>query len=314
MGSGGISVSKSLMFLIILLLYFGCSQHHPTDDTPPVEIDFSRKNPRMPYDLETDSIAPLHIAIAAMTSPAENLRYYEELLHYLSQKIQRPVKIEQRKTYKEVNSLLETRQIEMAFVCSGAYVEARRHFPIEILAVPQIRGKSTYNAYIIVHRASSIRRFEDLRGKSFAFTDPLSNTGRLYAVKRVKELGSTPREFFSRIIYTHAHDHSIQAVARHLVDGATVDGLIYDYLETYAPEKVADLRIIEVSEDFGMPPIVVPAQLDPQLKKRLRHIFLHMHEDPAGQKILRQLMIDRFVPAREADYKSIEQNLIFVSR
>ena len=193
-------------------------------------------------------------------------------------------------------------------------MEARRQFPVEILAVPQIRGKTTYNAYIIVHRASSIRKFEDLQGKSFAFTDPLSNTGRLYAVKRVKELESSPREFFSRIIYTHAHDHSIQAVARHLVDGATVDGLIYDYLEIHAPEKVAELRIIEVSEDFGMPPVVVPAQLDPHLKKRLRHIFLSMHEDPAGQKILQRLMIDRFVPAQDADYNSIEQNLIFVSR
>jgi len=244
-----------------------------------------------------------------MVSPRETLRYYEDLVHYISRKIGRPIKINQKKTYKEVNDQLKQRQIDAAFICSGAFVEAKSRFPIEIIAVPVVNGKNTYNADVIVRKNSPIRRFEDLRGKTFAFTDPLSNTGRLYAVERVRELHSTPGKFFSKVIYTHGHDYSIQAVARGMVDGATVDGLVLNYTKAYYPEKVKNIRIIEISKPFGMPPVVVHKNLDYQLKNKLRQVLLKMDKDPEGKKILERLMIDKFVPGNEKDYLSISKSL-----
>ena len=90
-------------------------------------------------------------------------------------------------------------------------------------------GKPVYQAYIIANKDSSIEIFEDFNGKSFAFTDPLSNTGRLYAIKRLKEINKTEKDFFSKTNYTHAHDISMQLVSKNIIDGATIDGLIFDY-------------------------------------------------------------------------------------
>ena len=304
--------SKILYGLLIVAIILTCKDMSKTDKTSVVEIDFSATTSQPNPASSDDTISVFHLAISAMFSPQETFHYYEELIHYISRKLKRPVKIDQYKTYKEVNDRLENKQIDAAFICSGAFAEAKNKFPIEILAIPVIQGKTTYNAYIIVHSSSPVKRFEDLRGKSFAFTDPLSNSGRLYAVKRVHDFNSTPEAFFSETIYTHAHDYSIQAVAHQIVDGATVDGLIFNYLKEKYPEKVKDVRVLEISEDYGMPPVVTHGDADPTLKNKLRKIFLEMHTDPEGLEILKQLSIDRFVPGNDNDYLSIQQNLNFV--
>ncbi len=302
-----ISVHKIAAVFFALLFLANCEEH--SQKIEPVVVDFSKTTPISAFRDSAKTGGHLRLAIAAMTSPNETLVHYDKLVKYISQKTNHPIKFEQYKTYEEVNSLIELMQIDVAFICSGAYVEAKKKFPVEILAVPVVRGKLTYNAYIIVHKDSPVQKFEDLRGRSFAFTDPLSNTGRSYALKRVSQMGQTPDEFFSRLIYTHAHDYSIQAVAQGIVEGATVHSLIFDYMKKQNPEKVKELRIIEVSEDFGMPPVVVHSRLDAKVKHNLRTIFLNLHKHPKGKKILDQLLIDKFVSGENVDYASIQKNL-----
>jgi phosphonate transport system substrate-binding protein len=249
----------------------------------------------------------LRIAVAGMTSPPETLRYYQDLLDYTSRKLGLPVKMKQRRTYQEVNDLLINGQIDAAFLCSGGYVRAEKSLANEILVVPVIGGKTAYYAYLIVHRNSAVRDFADLRGRSFAFTDPLSNTGWLFPASRLAELGATPAGFFSRIIYTYGHDRSIEAVAHGIVEGASVDSLVYDYFAKTAPERVKETRIIERSPPFGMPPVVVSPKVAPALRDKLRIVLLSMHRDAEGLRILQTLSIDRFTPADEGDYESVRQ-------
>lgn len=298
-----------LTFLKILFLSFLSYSCKDFSDnrfkSKPVKVNLSDVQENVNFaknDLKKDVI---HLAISAMTSPKETLFYYEELVHYLAEEINIPIKIEQFKTYKEVNDVLENKQIEIAFICSGAFSEARNRFPLEILAVPKINGKASYNAYIIVNKSSSIKDFKDLKGKSFAFTDPLSNTGRAYAINRVKELGSNYEEYFSKIIFTYAHDYSIQAVSRGLVDGATIDGLIFNYMKRIYPQKVKNIRVIEISEEFGIPPIVVHKDLGEKLKGRFREVLINMSKTQEGKSILDNLLIDEFVLGSEDDYNSM---------
>jgi phosphonate transport system substrate-binding protein len=249
----------------------------------------------------------LRVAIASVISPGETFDYYEELIKLVSEKIKIPIEFKQRKTYTEVNQLLEFKQVDLAFICSGAYVDLADKSRIEILVVPVSNGKPFYQSYIITNSNTSINKFEDLKDKSFAFTDPLSNTGRLYAVKRVKESGSDVNTFFSKWMYTYAHDNSIQLVQRNTVDAASVDGLVFEYLKKFTPEKVENIRIIEKSEYFGIPPIVVPSLLDKEIKDKLRTLFLELDKDPVGKKILDKLLIDKFITGKDSDYDSIRE-------
>ena len=113
--------------------------------------------------------------------------------------------------------------------------------------------------------------------------------------------------FFSKTIFTYSHDNSILAVAKKIVDGAAVDSLVWDYLDAKKPVNTSLIRIIKKSEPYGIPPVVVPKDLDPALKKELQDILLTMHEDQTGKKILQEIMIDRFVKVEDSLYDSIRK-------
>jgi len=289
---------------LLILLTAGCLGCNSEDE---VIIEHLDLNDTVDINLpESDeNRQPFRIAIAAMISPRETFTYYEELLHHISQAIDRPVRLEQRKTYKEVNELIEARQIDMAFICSGAYVDARESFPVEILAIPVIQGADTYRAYIIVNKNSNIDTFEELRNKKFAFTDRLSNSGYLHGLKRLSNLNETPDSFFGDYMFSSGHDYSIMAVAGGIVDGATVDGLIFEYYKVRFPSRVENIKVIEISEEYGMPPIVVHRDVSQTTKDELRRILLTLHQTDDGAALLKPLMIDRFQEGRESDYDTI---------
>ncbi|MFA3781630.1 phosphate/phosphite/phosphonate ABC transporter substrate-binding protein [Melioribacteraceae bacterium 4301-Me] len=245
----------------------------------------------------------IYVAVSTMISPVETFNLYKDLIDYISSKLGVPIEFKQRKTYGEVNELLKEKKLDFAFICTGAYVQEKDELPVELLVVPVIDGKAFYNAYVIVNKNSSIKTFNDLKGKSFAFTDPLSNTGYLFVVNLLKEKRTNPEKFFSKTIFTYAHDYSIQAVARNLVDGATVDGLVFNFIEHTQPEKLKTVRIIMKSKDFPIPPFVVQKGMNPKLKKKLKSIMINLHNEPKGRELLKKIMIDKFIEGNDELYK-----------
>lgn len=295
-------------FLFFFLILTACDR----DSSNKPQISFSdvmpsaQSSPRL--------VKPLRIAIASIVSPQRNLRDYERMLQYLGRKLAMPVEVFQRLGYSECITLLENREIDAAFVCSGPYVDANERFSAQALVIPQISGRGTYCAYIIARKAGPIRSFSDLRGKAFAFTDPLSTTGKLYPSHLLSEIGLTAEAYFSKTIFTRAHDNSIEAVAHGLADGAAVSSLVWDGLEKSGASAASRTKVIKRSPAFGMPPLIVHPRLDPELKKRLSDVFLGMHRDPEGKALLAQAGIGRFLRAKDSDYDGVRRMRAAASR
>jgi phosphonate transport system substrate-binding protein len=249
----------------------------------------------------------LRIAVGAIISPAESLTFYEDIFDYIGENLGREVEMVQRKTYTEVNFLMKEGRIDAAFVCSRPYVEGHRDFGMELLCVPVCFGQTEYCSYFIVHKDSPIQTLEDLRGKLFAFSDPLSNTGMLIPAYTLAKMVETPESFFRRYIFTYSHDNSIRSVAEKFVDGAAVDSLIWEYLSVKEPEWMAQTRIIYKSAPCAIPPVVVSPGIDQELKDKLRSAFLNMHNYPRGREILKKVLIDRFTVIEDSAYDSIRQ-------
>ncbi len=297
----------SLLFFLFILINSSCQKN---SDDKKIKVDLS--NREQVHSLPGESGRPLRAAVAAMISPEENFYYYNKIFDYVYRKTGKKIIFKQRKSYQEVNELLRLRELDFAFICSGAYVEAEKEFDAEILAVPLIKGKSNYYAYIIVRNDSGFARFEDLKGYDFAFTDPLSNTGYLYPTYLVKKMNLSEDKFFSHVIYTYAHDYSIQAVENKIVDAASVDSIIFDYIKANNPQNVHNLKIIKKSVPFGIPPVVVHPKIESDLKKELQSVFLNMSADPQGKEILSHLDIDRFVLGKDSEYDSIRKMKAFI--
>lgn len=56
----------------------------------------------------------------------------------------------QRRTYAEVNDLIESGDVDVAFVCTSAYVVGKREFDMQLLAAPQVMGDTVHHSLLIM--------------------------------------------------------------------------------------------------------------------------------------------------------------------
>lgn len=289
-----------LLLVILIGLLTGCAS---TTSASVIHLNDLQPLPDRP----AADVVPLRVAVGAVTSPQGTVDSYAPLLDYLERKLNRPVELVQRRTYAEVNDLVKTGFVDVAFVCTSAYVTGQRDFNMQLLAAPEVDGETVYYSVLIVPAASQARSMADLHGKVFAFTDPMSNTGHNFPKYLVKHLGETAESFFSRTFFTYSHDDAIRAVASGLADGAAVDSLVYDYAIERDPALTQRTKIIFRSEPFGIPPVVAGPQARPQIVAEVRELLIGMAADTDGQQVLSGLNIDRFVTVEDRIYDSARE-------
>jgi phosphonate transport system substrate-binding protein len=288
-----------LLLLLGIGLVFGAACTS-TQAAPLPYVDLSQRAP-LPA-IAALKVIPLRIAVAAIISPQGTVESYSELANYLGNQLGRPIQIVQRRTYAEVNDLIATHAVDLAFVCTSAYIDGHDQFGMELLVAPEINGVSVYYSELIVPMTSPARTMADLRGKVFAFTDPISFSGRVYPSYLVEQLHETPAQFFGRTFFTYSHDRAIEAVAAGVADGAAIDSLVLQYALARKPPLKTRIRVIHRSPPFGIPPVVVPPAYSPHYKRQLQEILLAMDESPAGRQILATLGITRFVLIEDQAY------------
>lgn len=299
------AMTKSARALKLMIAFFVLAVAACADSTDTHVVDFSKTIEVARPSVVSPGTGPLRVAVGAMVSPKETFVHYRELLEYLGAQLGMEVELIQRRTYGEIGDLLGKGEIDLAFVCSGPYALEKGEHGLELLATPEVNGSHFYQAYLIVNAGSSFKTLEDLRGKTFAFTDPDSNTGKMVPTHWLSEIGEKPESFFGNTIYTYSHDNSIMAVGKGLVDGASVDGLIWEFYTKKSPSVTITTRVIRKSEPYGVPPVVAAGRLSQEMKQHIQQIFFAIHMDSRGKAILDQLMIDRFVEPNDEWYDGI---------
>lgn len=216
--------------------------------------------------------------------------------------------------YTGVVEALRVNKLDVAFLTPASYVLAKSEANVRVALKSERQGSPYYYAAIITRADSGITSLEDLRGKTFAFGDPLSTSANVFPRKMFHDHGIDPVRDFKHILYSGGHDATVLAVLNGKVDaGATYanspdnqDTAWARYLKK--PEDIRKIRAIAFSEPIPADNLVISGSLDERIAKKIEEIFLTLSRDPQGKKMLRDLyQIDGFVPATDKDYDSVRQ-------
>ncbi|GAB4318995.1 MAG: phosphate/phosphite/phosphonate ABC transporter substrate-binding protein [Phototrophicales bacterium] len=289
-----------MIFIVVTLT--GCHSDLTTSSSSVIDLSDLE-----PLPIRNDDIVPLRVSVAAVISPRGTAESYQPLLDYLSKALDRPIELVQRRTYQETNDLIESGEVDVAFVCTSAYITGHDEFGMQLLAAPEVNGESVYYSLLIVPTNSTTQVIEDLEGHVFAFTDPISYSGRVYPEYLVRQLGKRPELFFSRTFFAYSHDEAIYAVANGLADGAAVDSLVYEFALERDPTLSHRVRVIHRSPPFGIPPVVVSPNVRPQQRVLLQEVLLSMHENAEGQAALAALGLEQFKLIDDSVYNSARE-------
>jgi phosphonate transport system substrate-binding protein len=254
----------------------------------------------------------------AVAAPLDRLRFGTYLApsvlpvyETVTREVGRRLGIETKLVVETSYESCERDENEVCFVCSLPYVMFERRgldlaVPVAapVLHGTRYEGRPVYFSDVIVRRDSPFQSFLDLRGRSWAYNEPLSHSG--YGITRyhLVTLGET-HGFFGEVIEAGFHQEAVRMVARGDVDGSAIDSQVLAIELRDHPGLIEQLRVVDVLGPSTIQPVAVSRRVPGEMREAIRDVLVTMAEDPAVRERLGVGMIDRFVAVDTDDYDDI---------
>jgi len=252
---------------------------------------------------------PLVLAFIPQENPEKLIGDLEIIIEYLQKEMGIAVKGYVTQDHAAAVEALRNGEADISFMGGLPYVLAHEIIGAEVILSEVYRGSPTYRARIFVLRDSGIEKVEDLKGKSIAFADPISESGFIYPLEIMVEAGllkrgDDPKEVFSNVYFAGGYQQAIQALANGLVDAAGVSQFA-DLLLT--PEQLPKITWIAESKPIPSHLVCVRKGLDKERVDAFKQAMLKLNQ-PENKHLLKYVYSpDGYVEASHSDYKSVEE-------
>ena len=236
---------------------------------------------------------------------------YEAIAHYVAARIGMEAELAVETDYESCVADVH----DVCFVCSLPYVifEREGRAPSSPVAAPVLSGeryagRPIYFSDVIVRRDDPATTFLDLRGRRWAFNEPMSQSG--YGITRyhMVMLGETGG-FFSEVIEAGYHDTAIEMVRAGRVDASAIDSQVLAVAHRLDPSLAGDVRTIEALGPSTIQPVAVTHRFSQPMREAIQEALVDAGSDPAMREAMRHGVMDRIVPVGPDHYEDIRMML-----
>jgi phosphonate transport system substrate-binding protein len=204
---------------------------------------------------------------------------------------------------------------DLSFICSLAWIHFRdlgmtsaRPVAAPILSGDRYGDRPIYFSDVIVHNRSAARHFLDLRGRSWSYNEPLSQSG--YGVTRhhLVSLGETGG-FFGDVVAAGSHAASIRMVAEGEIEGSAIDSHVLEVTLKSEPRMRERIRIIDRLGPSSIQPVTMSDRVAPDLRAQIVETLVSLHADRQAAPVLAASLVDRFVAVDPDTYQDVRRML-----
>jgi phosphonate transport system substrate-binding protein len=253
------------------------------------------------------AVKELRISAIPDENPQEMLRIYQPFADYLSKEVGLPVKFTPVVDYAATVEGLAANRLEMVWYGGLTSVQAARQAKGARRIIMR-KEDAEFKSHFITTKNSGIKSLTDLKGKTFAFGSVSSTSGHLMPRYFLIKNGINPDKDFSKFSFSGAHDATAAWVEAERVDAGALNFLVWDKLiET----KKVDTNKVHIF--WTTPPYVgyvwtVRAGVDNNTVDKITKAFLKLdYSKPDDKKLLDLHRTKGYVPAKDEDWKSIEE-------
>ncbi len=251
---------------------------------------------------------PLVLAFIPQENPEKLIGDIEVITEYLQSELGIPVKGFVSLDHAAAVEALRNGEADISFMGGLPYVLAHEKIGAQVILSEVYRGSPTYTGRVFVLKESGIENLGDLKGKSIAFADPISESGYIYPLETFVEAGllkrgQDPKEYFGNVYFAGGYQQAIQAMANGLVDAAGVSQFA-EFLLT--PEQLETVKWISESEPIPSHLVCVRKGLSQERVQAFKQAMLKLNE-PEHRYLLKHVYNpDGYIEASHSDYESVE--------
>jgi len=250
----------------------------------------------------------LTLAFIPQENPEKLLDDISVIRDYLSREMEMEVDGYVTLDHAAAVEALRNGTADISFMGALPYVLAHHHVNAQVVLAEVYRGSPRYRARLFVRRDSGITTLADLRGKSIAFADPISESGYLYPLDLFAEAGflargDDPQSFFSSVYFAGGYQQAIQAVANGYVDAAG-SSQFAELLLT--PEQLLDVTWIAESDLIPSHAVIARGDLAANVVAAFKRAMLKLNEDDYRHLLQYVYGPDGYIEVEHAAFAGVE--------
>lgn len=251
----------------------------------------------------------LRVSAIPDENPQELLRIYEPFAEYLSKELGMPVKFVPVIDYAATVEGLAANKLDLVWYGGFTSVQAVRRTEGKATRLVMREEDAVFKSVFITRPDTGITTLSDLKGKTFSFGSVSSTSGHLMPRYFLLKNGINPdQDFAQKPAFSGAHDATALWVEGGKVDAGALNFLVWEKLVKNGKVDTNKVKVFWTTPPYVDYVWTVRSELDPALRERITAAFLKLrYDDPAQRKLLDLHRTKGYIPAKDADWKGIEE-------
>lgn len=206
-------------------------------------------------------------------SATELTSRFTPLTQYLSEKLNLETSIRINKSYQAHIDFVGQDKADLAYLGPVSYVKLKDNYgPKQLLAKLEVNREPFFHGVVIVRDESTIKKFEDLKGKSFAFGNPNSTMSHVVPRGMLKKAGIDLR-LLKRYSFLNSHYNVVLSVVGGYFDAGAVKE------EIFIKFKSRGIRVIAKSPPIPEHLFVARSDMPKELSSEIRYYLLNIEKN-----------------------------------
>lgn len=246
----------------------------------------------------------LRVALLPDENASTIIQNAQPLKEYLEKNLSKDVEIIVTTDYSSMIEAMRFGRIEVAYFGPFSYVLAKSKAPtIEPFAVGVERGSPTYRSVLIATAGGPVKSLADVRGQAFGFGDQASTSSHLAPRAHLLTKAKLDGEKDYRPVHLGTHDAVARAVQAGQVPAGALSKPILDNLMSRGTVDGSKIVQMELTAPIPNYPMVMQADLKPELKQAIRNAFLNMKD----AEVLKSFRVQGFQSTDDKAYDVLRE-------
>lgn len=246
----------------------------------------------------------LRVALLPDENASTIIQNAQPLKEYLEKNLSKDVEIIVTTDYSSMIEAMRFGRIEVAYFGPFSYVLAKSKAPtIEPFAVGVERGSPTYQSVLIATAGGPVKSLADVRGQAFGFGDQASTSSHLAPRAHLLTKAKLDGEKDYRPVHLGTHDAVARAVQAGQVPAGALSKPILDNLMSRGTVDGSKIVQMELTAPIPNYPMVMQADLKPELKQAIRNAFLNMKD----AEVLKSFRVQGFQSTDDKAYDVLRE-------